>query len=146
MNLTVREMQAGDAAEVSRLAEQLGYQRSPDQVAAWIAASQPEPASRQAYVACLEDEVAGWVAVSVEHPLQSPAYALIGGLVVRDGLRGHGIGRALCQRAEAWAWQQGVEQLRVTSRSTRLDAHRFYLRDGYQQLKTSLVFVKDAPR
>lgn len=145
MNLTVREMEPGDAEEVSLLVQQLGYQRTPEQVAAWIAGTHKEPASRQAYVACLGAEIAGWVAISVEHPLQSAAYALIGGLVVKDGMRGHGIGRSLCAQAEAWAWDQGVERLRVTSRSTRLDAHRFYLRDGYRQLKTSLVFEKDAP-
>jgi GNAT superfamily N-acetyltransferase len=143
MNSTVREIEPGDAAAVSRLVEQLGYQRTPEQVAAWI---QTASGSRQAFVSSVDGEVVGWIAVSIEHPLQSPAYALIGGLVVKDGLRGHGMGRALCLRAEAWAWEQGVEQLRVTSRSTRLDAHRFYLRDGYRQLKVSLVFEKPAPR
>jgi len=39
-----------------------------------------------------------------------------------------------------------MERMRVTSRSTRLDAHRFYLRDGYRALKTSQVFEKDAPK
>lgn len=142
MDVTVREVEPNDAEAVSRLVDQLGYQRTPQQVAAWIQAAGED---RQAFVACLAGDVAGWVAVSVEQPLQAAAYALIGGLVVKDGLRGHGIGRALCQRAEDWAWARGVQQLRVTSRSTRLDAHRFYLRDGYRQLKTSLVFEKDAP-
>jgi hypothetical protein len=33
----------------------------------------------------------------------------------------------------------------VTSRSTREDAHRFYLRDGYERIKTSAVFEKVLP-
>jgi hypothetical protein len=52
------------------------------------------------------------------------------------------IGRRLCEQAEAWSWEQGLETLRVTSRSTRLDAHRFYLRDGYSEVKMSHVFEK----
>jgi hypothetical protein len=32
--------------------------------------------------------------------------------------------------------------LRVTSRSTREGAHRFYLREGFVHTKTSLVFEK----
>jgi len=146
MAVVVRAAEAGDAAEISALVEQLGYQRTAAQVAAWIAATANGASGRQAFVACLGAEVVGWAAVSLEHPLQSDAYALIGGLVVKNGLRGHGIGRALCQQAEAWAWAQGMERMRVTSRSTRLDAHRFYLRDGYRALKTSQVFEKDAPK
>jgi hypothetical protein len=42
----------------------------------------------------------------------------------------------------AWAWERSVQTVRVSSRSTRADAHRFYLRDGYRELKTSLVFEK----
>jgi GNAT superfamily N-acetyltransferase len=145
MEMVVRAAEAGDAAEISALVEQLGYQRTPEQVAAWVAEAAPGASGRQAYVACLGAEIAGWVAVSIERPLQSADYALITGLVVKDGRRGNGIGRALCARAEGWAWQQGMRQVRVTSRSTRVDAHRFYLRDGYGELKTSLVFEKYGP-
>ena len=67
---------------------------------------------------------------------------MIGGLVVSDRVRSRGIGRRLCERAEEWTRDQGLETLRVTSRSTREDAHRFYLRDGYREVKTSLVFEK----
>lgn len=74
--------------------------------------------------------------------LQSKPFALIGGLVVKDGMRGMRIGKKLCEQAEAWAREQGVQTVRVTSRSTRQDAHRFYLREGYSDVKTSRVFEK----
>jgi len=86
--------------------------------------------------------VVAWVDVSLEHRLQSESFGLIGGLVVRDGLRGGGIGRRLCEQAEAWARERGAKKIRVTSRSTREAAHRFYLRDGYRQTKISMVFEK----
>jgi GNAT superfamily N-acetyltransferase len=57
-------------------------------------------------------------------------------------VRGAGIGRRLCEQAEAWSRQQGAKKIRVTSRSTREAAHRFYLRDGYRQTKISMVFEK----
>ena len=38
--------------------------------------------------------------------------------------------------------RQGIAIVRVTSRSTRADAHRFYLRDGYTEIKMSKVFEK----
>jgi GNAT superfamily N-acetyltransferase len=140
----VRAMEPGDAAAVSLLIGQLGYERSAQHILEWLASC---GASREqaAFVACVGNEVAGWIEVSIERRLQSAPFALIGGLVVKEGMRGQGIGRRLCQRAEAWSWERSVEKVRVTSRSARLDAHRFYARDGYEVVKTSLVFEKHRP-
>ena len=136
----VRSMQPGDARAVAELVEQLSYQRTADDVATWMADVRPE--TQTAFVACVADEVVGWIEVSIERRLQYPAYALIGGLVVREGMRSLGIGRRLCEEAERWSVKQGVGMVRVTSRSTRESAHRFYLRDGYRLVKTSMVFEK----
>jgi GNAT superfamily N-acetyltransferase len=146
-DVTVREMAPGDAQAVSLLSEQLGYERSAHAILDWIGALATGPGhERAAFVACCGDDVVGWIEVSIERRLQSPPFALIGGLVVKEGIRGRGIGRRLCAWAEAWAWERSVETVRVTSRSTRFDAHRFYLRDGYHEVKTSLVFEKSRPR
>jgi len=141
--VSVRKMETGDAEVVAGLIVQLGYARSVDEVVGWIEGLEPERGA--AFVACLGDEVVGWIEVSTQVHLQYEPYALIGGLVVNDEVRGRGIGRLLCERAEAWAWEQGVGAMRVTSRSTRPDAHRFYLRDGYETVKTSVVFEKKRP-
>jgi GNAT superfamily N-acetyltransferase len=144
--VTIGEMQPEHAEAVSALVTQLGYQRSPAQVRAWIEELGRAGRGQAAFIAMVEDGIAGWIEISIERHLQSPPFALIGGLVVKEGARSRGIGRQLCARAEAWAWDRGVETLRVTSRSTRADAHRFYLRDGYREVKTSLVFEKARPR
>lgn len=144
--VTVRTMAPCDAAAVSKLCEQLGYKRDEVAILEWIERLAAVPEEQAAFVACMGDEVVGWIEVSIEHRLQYPRFALIGGLVVKDGIRGQGIGRQLCARAETWAWERSVGTVRVTSRSTRLDAHRFYLRDGYRQVKTSLVFELGRPR
>jgi len=145
VEVVVRPMEPRDAQQVSLLSEQLGYPRAPEEILGWIEQLRTDRGNQAAFVACLSSEIAGWIEVSIEHRLQSPPSALIGGLVVKDGLRGRGIGRRLCEQAEAWSWQQKVSRLRVTSRSTRPEAHRFYVRDGYRTVKTSLVFEKNAP-
>jgi len=143
-HLFVRPIEPRDAADVSSLIHELGYQRTPQSVLDWIAAR--DSATQTAFVACVADQIVGWIEVCLERRLQSAPRALIGGLVVKEGFRGKGIGRMLCERAEAWSWQHpSVEKVRVTSRSTRDGAHRFYLRDGYQAVKTSLVFEKPRP-
>lgn len=136
-------MEEGDAEAVAKLTVQLGYGRSEEQVRTWIQGARGREREQAAFVACVNGEVAAWVEVSVESRLQSDPFAMIGGLVVRDGERGRGIGRLLCERAEKWAWERGLRTVRVTSRSTREGAHRFYLRDGYELVKTSLVFQKE---
>jgi len=138
----IREMRDDDAMAVSLLTTQLGYSRSADEIAAWIARLSIENAEQVAFVACVGEDVVGWIEVSIERRLQSEPFGMIGGLVVSDGRRSRGVGQLLCRRAEEWVREQGLDTLRVTSRSTRQDAHRFYLRDGYSEVKTSLVFEK----
>ncbi len=140
--LIVRPMERRDAREVTCLIEQLGYERSQDEVLCWLEALGSVTERQAAFVACLGEEVVGWIEVSIERRLQSDPFALIGGLVVKDGARGRGIGRRLCATAEEWGWSHGVSKVRVTSRSTRVDAHRFYAKDGYEPVKVSQVFEK----
>jgi GNAT superfamily N-acetyltransferase len=139
--LKLRPMQARDADVVAELAAELGYERTAAQVREWLERLSAR-GGQAAFVAELRGEVVGWVDVSLEHRLQSEMFGYIGGLVVKEGLRGAGIGRRLCERAEQWSAAQGAKKIRVTSRSTREGAHRFYLRDGYQQVKVSMVFEK----
>jgi GNAT superfamily N-acetyltransferase len=139
--VNMRPIRPGDADAVAELVAQLGYARTPEQVRLWVKDLDAR-SSQACFVAELNGEVVAWIDVSLERHLQSEPFGLIGGLVVKDGVRGAGIGRLLCERAEAWTRGQGVKRIRVTSRSTREAAHRFYLRDGYQQTKISMVFEK----
>jgi GNAT superfamily N-acetyltransferase len=141
LEVNIRRIREQDASAVAELVTQLGYQRTPEQVRRWVLDLDSRP-GQTAFVGEMNGEVVAWIDVSLEHHLQSELSGLIGGLVVKDGLRSSGIGRLLCQRAEDWSRQQGAKKVRVTSRSTREAAHRFYLRDGYRQTKISMVFEK----
>jgi GNAT superfamily N-acetyltransferase len=136
----IRTLQPRDANHVAALTAQLGYERSPEQILAWL--NTHDPATQEVFVAHRDEEILGWIEVSIVTHLQSDRHTLIGGLVVKDGTRGLGIGRMLCHQVERWTLDHGITTIRVTSRSTREDAHRFYLRDGYGTVKTSMVFEK----
>ena len=144
-NLLIRPIEPRDAAEVCLLVQQLGYDRAQDQVALWIESLANRAKQQAAFIACVAGEVVGWIEISIEHRLQSPPCTLIGGLVVKEGFRGQQIGLKLCERAEAWSWEHGISKVRVTSRSNRTGAHRFYLRNGYHLTKISQVFEKTRP-
>lgn len=138
-------MEPRDTAEVTILIEELGYRRDEDEIAQWIEGMLTRTEVQIAFVACLGERVIGWIEISVEQRLQTAPFALIGGLVVKDGYRNHKVGLRLCERAESWTWERGLTTLRVTSRSTRTDAHRFYLNNGYALTKTSQIFEKKRP-
>jgi GNAT superfamily N-acetyltransferase len=141
-SVLVRVISREDAAVVAELCRQLGYEVSPDMVAEQVGSLSSRTGSQVAFVACIGTDVVGWIEAAIMHHLQSAPYSLIGGLVVREGMRGMGVGKRLCAEVEEWTREKGIAVVRVTSRSSREDAHRFYLRDGYERIKTSAVFEK----
>lgn len=140
--VTIREIVPEDAGAIAELSGQLGYETSAGEMKARIEAMLPLPDDHLAVVACFKDEVVGWVEAEVVRHLQSPVHALITGLVVKEGVRSLGVGKRLCAEVDRWSRQRNVPVIRVTSRMTRERAHRFYLREGFVQTKTSAVFEK----
>lgn len=139
--ISVRRLTVDDAEAAAELCDQLGYPCSLVDLRKRI---EERLRSNDSIVlaAVLDEQIIGWIDASVERHLQSPASAVIGGLVVRDGSRGLGVGKRLCLEIEQWAQIRSIPLLRVRSQIVREDAHRFYLREGYRKVKTSLVFEK----
>jgi GNAT superfamily N-acetyltransferase len=140
----IRRLAPGDADAAAELSGQLGYSCPSDDLRDRID-ELSRSADRVAFAAVIgnqDGEIVGWIDAAMERHLQYAASAVIGGLVVREDMRGQGIGRRLCLEVEGWARSRSVSLVRVRSQIKREDAHRFYLRDGYRQVKTSLVFEK----
>jgi GNAT superfamily N-acetyltransferase len=140
--LTVRVIAREDASAVAELSGQLGYEASVAEISERIEVLSSCLDDRVALVACAGGGVVGWIEAGIVHHLQSTPYALISGLVVKDGIRSLGVGKRLCAEVEEWSRNKGMAVLRVTSRMSREGAHRFYLREGFERTKTSAVFEK----
>ena len=144
-SLIVRSVLLEDAEPISKLSGQLGYETSSRAVSQRIG----QMFSRNdhaVFVACFKSiqdaEIVGWIEATLMHELQSSSFALITGLVVSEAHRSLGIGKRLCAEVESWSREQGVTKIRVTSRISREGAHRFYLREGFERIKTWAVFEK----
>jgi GNAT superfamily N-acetyltransferase len=87
-------------------------------------------------------QVVGWVHGSIRKLLVIAPHIELGELVVDESQRGQGIGEQLLHAVEAWASDQGIKTVLVRSNAIRVDAHRFYQRLGYENVKTSLTFIK----
>jgi ribosomal protein S18 acetylase RimI-like enzyme len=139
--LEIREARSGDAAELAKLSEQLGYP-----IEAEVLRGRLEQFARckdhTVFVACSEYCVIGWIDVTLVDHLVSGLSGEISGLVVSEEFRGRQIGRKLVERAEQWMAEQGVRHVVVRSRVERERAHRFYLGLNFTRVKTSAVFGK----
>ncbi len=139
--LSIRRLTVDDAEAVAELSGELGYPCPAEELRERIE-ELSRTADRVAFAAVVDGQIVGWIDAAMERHLQYAASAVIGGLVVREDMRGLGVGRRLCIEIEDWARSKSVPVVRVRSQIKREDAHRFYLRDGYRKVKTSLVFEK----
>jgi ribosomal protein S18 acetylase RimI-like enzyme len=87
-------------------------------------------------------QVIGWVQVCARRLLVAGRLAEIEGLVVDQQYRRRGAGRQLMAQAEGWARSQGCEHLEVRSNVLRPEAPAFYPALGYENYKTSRVYLK----
>lgn len=139
--LTIRSAAQGDLAALAVLSAQLGYPVPPAELEPRLETVLTKPGHRL-LVAELAGEVVGWVHGCMRYLLEEPPHSFIGGLVVADGHRSHGVGAQLMAAIEAWSKTEGAGEVHVYSNVIRERAHRFYLRIGYELVKTSRVFKK----
>jgi GNAT superfamily N-acetyltransferase len=128
--MKIRAASSDDADAIVVLLHELGYSTARETVVRHIDCSGTDPI---VLVAELEGQVAGLATghmlpvIHEERPL-----AMLTALVVREGVRGNGLGWQLVTAIEAWAREQGANRIVVTSGLARTDAHAFYERIGYE--------------
>lgn len=138
---TIRAARLSDAGEIAQLTTQLGYDLTEADAADRLSRLLLRD-DQQFFVADVDGRAVGWAHVVVAEYIDAEPFALIGGLVVDRNHRRLGIGRALMDRAEAWATERGCSIVRLTSSATRTAAHRFYEGLGYTNIKTQYSFIK----
>lgn len=139
--VVIREIGPDDAPDAARLTGELGYPVSADAMRERIENLIHLP-DHVIYVGCIRGRVVAWIHVMEIRHLQAGVRAEIGGFVVSENIRSRGVGSDLLARAESWARSRGLTTMVVRSNVTREQAHRFYLRQGYERTKTSAVFTK----
>ena len=142
---SIRSMNRRDAGAVAVLSGQLGYPSTAADIERRFRTIEGATDS-QAWVAEVEPgTIIGWLQVSDTRHLESDSVAEVVGLVVADGQRGKGVGRALMAAAEQWANGRGHNEVIVRSNVVRGDAHEFYKRLGYAIVKSQYKFRKKLP-
>lgn len=132
-------MTASDLRDVARLSEQLGYPTSAEALAPRLAHILKR-IDHKVFVYHLEKKVVGWIHLEVVLDLIEEAKLEIKALVVDENYRGLKIGAELIEAAKEWARTQKLNTLYLSCNQKRVEAHRFYLKQGFQQQKASYFF------
>lgn len=139
--VAIRAARASDATAIAALAGELGYPVTTDAIRDRLARLAATPATDAVFVAVgAEDTPIGWLHVGIREALEHGRRGEILGLVVAGTARGGGIGRALVAAAERWVADRGETEVTVRSNAARTASHPFYLRLGYERVKTSEVY------
>lgn len=138
----LRPATARDAQRLAALATELGYPSSAAEVERRLGRIEDDEDHFVCAAELDDGQVIGWIHAFVVSLVESDPRVEIGGLVVGENQRGAGVGKALMERAEAWARSKGVGEVAVRSNVIRKDAHRFYQRLGYNMIKTQYAFSK----
>jgi PhnO protein len=101
--------------------------------AAGFAANLNNPSQRY-QLALMKSEIIGLIGIQIMYPLNLNCWiGEIQELVILPQMRGLNVGQRLLAWAEEEARNSGANLMELSSGKVRTDAHRFYLREGYQQ-------------
>lgn len=138
----IRTAEIKDAERIVILADQLGYAVTNQQAQERIDKIQNND-NHVLYVATLDNQyVIGWAHAYICDSIVIETSALLLGLVVDRDYRHQGIGHLLMKQIENWATKSGAEGVLLRSNIKRKEAHLFYEKIGYTNIKQSLTFYK----
>jgi len=142
MAFDIRSFHLNDAKAIRKLSlEELGYdypiQETKKKLVLFL-----ESENDQVFVAIVEEKVVGYIHACTYEVIYAPQMKNIMGIVVAKAHRHKGIGRALLEKIEEWAKEEGAHGIRLVSGATRTDAHTFYQHCGYELQKTQYNFQK----
>ncbi|EOP26927.1 MULTISPECIES: GNAT family N-acetyltransferase [Bacillus] len=84
-----------------------------------------------------DDEVVGLAGVAICTNFYNKKHVFVYDLVTAEAHRSKGYGNVLLSYTENWGKENGCESIDLTSAFPRIDAHRFYEREGYDKVSYS---------
>lgn len=142
MELTIRPATLSDSAGICAIYQSaMGYASLTDAEVASRMAEMQQRGGYFIYVALEDDKVIGFISTQRSMSMEvAGEYMTVLVLAVDAEYRRQGVGRALMERAEADAAQDGIGYFTLTSGFAREGAHAFYQTLGYE--KKSFKFIK----
>jgi len=139
--VSFRPPQPNDAGTIAELSGELGYTVHEDHVRDTLNQLR-EREDHFILVAEYSSRAIGYIHCEDYMTLYTPRAINVLGIVVSSLYRNRGIGCRLLAEAENWAVSRGASLIRLNSGIDRIQAHRFYEREGYLMRKDQRSFYK----
>jgi ribosomal protein S18 acetylase RimI-like enzyme len=141
--MSIRNATLADHPAICKLLGQLGYTETESYLPGNLEVMLSQPLSTM-LVYELDTEVAGFIAFDFIPQLTTRGdYARISCFAVDENIRSKGIGNALEEHFTKLATERKCDRIEVHCHSRRVDAHRFYERQGYTE--SPKYFIKMLP-
>lgn len=141
----IRNIKKEDAQSIQKICDiSLGYTVSTELMVRQIDKLSNDINHHWIYVYEDDDShrVVGFIEAETYESLYSDCGLNILGLAVLPEFQGKGIGKKLMEHLEVNAQKKPVKFIRLNSRETRVEAHKFYENIGYVCDKTQKRFIK----
>jgi N-acetylglutamate synthase-like GNAT family acetyltransferase len=137
--MNIRKAETGDALRIQILLEQLGYPTENGFIASRLSLfSGREDHFDLVYEQ--EGTVIGFISFHLIPQITLDGnYGVISYLVVDEEVRSGGVGKALEEYCTALAIEKKCKRVLLSSNIRRTDAHRFYLRQGYEEYQKAFI-------
>ncbi len=138
----IRKGTIEDFKEIAKLCEQLGFPTTNDVALKRLEYIGNNDDHDMFVVESAEGLIVGWVHVFLTITPYTDLITEVGGLVINEADREHGIGRMLIQQAEQWAKSKQTTTVRIRSNVKRVESHMFYKAIGYEEAKKQVTYLK----
>jgi GNAT superfamily N-acetyltransferase len=137
--MSIRSARLSDSPAIEQLLDQLGYTGTEGFLPQKLARMLADPDERL----LVYETTAGVVAFISVHFIPQIAvagdFARISYFSVDDSVRGQGIGREMEEYVVMLAKERQCDRIEVHCHTRRSDAHRFYFRQGYEEVPKYLM-------
>ena len=143
IDVSVRRVEAADAAALADLMTQLGYPTRESEMEMRMESVLADK-NYATFVAVSGGKVCGMIGTRISYSYEhnNPGGAILA-LIVSDKVRGRGVGHALIAAAESDFAEKNIRRVAVYTHFRRTDAHEFYEKNGYE--KNGFRLVKELP-
>ena len=141
MEITVRPAQKEDCSEITHLTNQLGYPSTLEKICEIMDLVLAHN-DHQVFIAEKENTIVGYIHLIQSMRIGSNPFVEIAAFIIDESLRSIGVGSSLIRESERWTSGLGIKDIRIRSNIIRQEAHNFFQKRGFQNIKTQEVFLK----
>jgi N-acetylglutamate synthase-like GNAT family acetyltransferase len=144
MQIIVRSAKKEDCSGITELTNQLGYPSTLEKICEIMDLVLAHK-DHHVFIAEKEKTIVGYIHLIRSMRIGSNPFVEIAAFIIDESSRSVGVGSSLIMESERWISSLGLNDIRIRSNIIRQEAHAFFKKRGFQNIKTQEVFLKNIP-